>query len=154
MFGRLFNRRRQQDAADDPLPDEVANGAAFYPEDVEDEPPIPMRTEVRPGVLVLVVLLATVVIVTVTGVWQQLPSDVLAAWPWLLIGAGGLWLLIGVITAWAHGTLGGPLLAAIGAAALLEQSGALSGSMVIGGLGLIGLGIALLLRGLTMPRAA
>ena len=128
----------------------AANGAD---EPILDSVPRPRtRVVVRVRLLVLVALLVAALAVMALNITLPLPTELLARWPWLLMIGGVLWLLVGLVTAWPHGTLGGPVVIALGALGLLEQGVMSSGSMVVAGMTLIALGLAVILRGLTMPR--
>ena len=110
------------------------------------------RWVIQPVGLVVILLLVAGLAAALTGVTAQLPAEIVAQWPWLLIGVGALALIIGLVTAWPHGTLGGPALAAIGLAALMQQSGLGAGGMVLAGVLLVALGLGVGLRGLSMLR--
>ncbi len=110
------------------------------------------RTDLRPRVLLVILVIVAALASVALNITDQIPPDLLARWPWVFIIAGVLWLLVGLVTAWPHGTLGGPIVVAIGIAALLDQQQVLSGVMTFSGVVLIAAGLAVMLRGLTMPR--
>lgn len=103
--------------------------------------------------LLLVLLLIAAGVLIAGGAVGQIPPDLVERWPWLLVVLGALGLLVGLVTAWPGATLGGPLLLGLGLVALLDQSAIASTTMALAGAALIALGVAVILRGLTMPRA-
>ncbi len=166
MFRRVSSRFRRGSREDDRLPPAEHGGpdqpyletddtmaANGVDEPILDSVPRPRtRMVVRVRLLVLVALLVAALAVTALNSTLPLPAELLARWPWLLVIGGVLWLLVGLVTAWPHGTLGGPVVIALGALGLLEQGAVFSSSMVVAGMLLIALGLAVILRGLTMPR--
>jgi hypothetical protein len=167
MLRGVSRRFRRQSPEEEPLPPEEDIAHEQEPvlvhdlDDVEDDlvdepadvrPRRAMRTEVRTRVLLVILVIVVALALVAFNVTDQIPSDLLARWPWVFVIAGVLWLLVGLVTAWPHGTLGGPLVVAVGIAALLDQEQVLSGVMTFSGVLLIAVGFAVILRGLTMPR--
>lgn len=161
MMRGVSRRLRRQSPEEELLPTEEAyDSAELQPflveepdEAIEDRRPHrAMHTEVRPRVLLFILLLVVALALVALDIPAQIPAELLARWPWLLVIVGVLWLLVGLVTAWPHGTLGGPLVAAVGVTVLLEQQGVLSGPMTLGGVLLVTAGLAVTVRGLTMPR--
>jgi hypothetical protein len=156
-------RRRETPEADSP-PEEDFDAATEAdsegPPDImvmvnaDAEEPSQTRLVLRYRVLLAVLLLGAAGILIAAGVTDQLPPDLVERWPWLLIVVGGLGLLAGLVTAWPGATLGGPLVLGVGLVALLDQENALaSTTMTLAGAALVALGLAVILRGLTMPHA-
>ncbi len=166
MRKRPFRRRRRpvvqevppllaSEEADEPVAVDVAESAEADAgaDDLQVLRRPRERLAARWRVLLVILLLTAVGVLALTGFMGQLPADVIAQWPWLLVVIGGLGLLIGVVTAWPYGTLGGPPVLAVGVVALLDRSLADSWPMTLAGALLLALGAAVILRGLTMPRA-
>ncbi len=109
------------------------------------------RVVVRFRMLVLLVLFVVAVLLLAGGM-TTISAEVVSRWPWLLVILGMLWLLVGLVTAWPHGTLGGPVVIAIGFVALLDQQLIASSAMTAAGAVMVALGLAVIVRGLTMPR--
>ncbi len=159
ILGRF--RRRSGEVADRPadLMESEVGPDQGYGQDItftgaqvlEAEPLDQTRLVLRFRVLLLVVLVAAAAVLLAGGVFGQL-SGLLELWPWFLVLVGALWLLIGLVTAGATATLGGPVLVAVGLAALLDQQFVPSFAMAAAGAVLIALGAAVIVRGLTMPR--
>lgn len=167
MRKRPFRRRRRpviqgvlpplvaSEEADEPMAVDAAENseADASADDLKASRRPRERLATRWRVLLVILLLAVVGILALTGFPGQLPADVIAQWPWLLVVIGGLALLVGVVTAWPYGTLGGPPVLAIGLVTLLDRSLADSWPITLTGALLLALGAAVILRGLTMPRS-
>lgn len=164
MRKRPFRRRRKpsvevlsslaREEVDESVVDAAEVPASVEPSASLETPRRPReRLVTRWRVLLVILLLVAVGVLALTGFPGQLPADVVAQWPWLLVVIGGLGLLVGVVTAWPYGTLGGPLLLAVGLVALPDQSLGDSWPMALAGALLLAFGAAVILRGLTMPRA-
>jgi hypothetical protein len=152
-----FTRRLRRQPEEPPgtqKPESVATeeAGAIQFEELTSEPEAPERWVVRPAGLIVILLIVAGLVAAIGGLTAQLPPELVAQWPWLLIGVGALALVIGLVTAWPHGTLGGPALAAIGLAALMQQAGLGAGGMVLAGVLLVALGLGVGLRGLSMLR--
>lgn len=166
MRKRPFRRRRRplvqevlpplaSEEADEPMAVDAAEDseADAVADDLKTSRRPRERLTTRWRVLLVILLLVAVGVLALTGFVGQLPADVGAQWPWLLAVIGGLGLLVGVVTAWPYGTLGGPPVLAVGLVALLDRSLADSWPMALAGALLLAFGAAVILRGLTMPRA-
>lgn len=162
---RRFRRRRDEAPIDDEFPPEAdaydgddaepyepEADAGFDEADDFDDDASPVQIGLRWRVLSALLVLAAVGALIASGTINSLPVDLVTQWPWLLVVLGVTWLLVGLVTAWAHGTLGGPLVIALGVVALLDQAAFTStGTVIAGGLTLA-LGVAIFLRGVSMPR--
>lgn len=128
------------------------------PASVEDEPAWTepdaprMRIQVQYRRVLAIVLVLAAILVLAFNLLGDLPADLTARWPWLLIIVGVVALLAGLVMAWPHGTLGGPVLMAVGVVALLDQAFVPAASLMLSGAVMVALGLAVIIRGLTMPR--
>ncbi len=96
--------------------------------------------------MILVVALA---VAAALGLLDQIPTDHVARWPWLLVILGALATVVGLITSWSHAILGGPALAPGGLVALLATATLSEVGLAVAG-GLLGAhGLAVIVRGLT-----
>lgn len=148
-------RRQPEEFPDTQEAASVADGEAAAPiqyEEIATASDEPTGWVIRPAGVIVVLLLVAGLVAAIGGLTAQLPAELVAQWPWLLIGIGVLALVIGLVTAWPHGTLGGPALAAIGLAALMQQAGLGAGAMILAGVLLIAVGLGVGLRGLSMLR--
>ena len=175
MFGRGTRRRAPHDDPAEQPPGDAADYAdddtplvlprpesvhladtlppeAFTRESVETAPPVRWRFVVQPWPLIGVALLVAVLAAAALGLLDQLPAEVMANWPLGVAGLGVILLLVGLVTARPAGTLLGPVLAAVGAFALLPEPFAGSGLAGLVGLVIVALGVGILLRGVTMVR--
>lgn len=156
MASRFIRRLRRQSEETPQTPESEVlatdEAASIQFEELASESGEPERWVVRPAGLVVILLILAGLVAATGGLVAQLPPELVSQWPWLLIGVGALALVIGLVTAWPHGTLGGPALAAIGLAALMHQAGLGAGGMVLAGVLLVALGLGVGLRGLSMLR--
>ncbi len=107
------------------------------------------RLELRPAALIAVILVVALAVAAALGLLDQIPTDLVARWPWLLVILGVLATVVGLITSWSHAILGGPALAAVGLVALLDAATIPSVGLAIAGALLVALGLAVIVRGLT-----
>lgn len=152
MLNRLF---RRQDEASEKLTGQV--DGRFEPHGItlatEETEKLARRSRVRIqiGPLLLIAILI-VTVITLTGtVNVDIPPDTLARWPMVFVVLGAIWFLSGIVTGLPHGTLGGPVLVAIGLLAMQELPGPSLESDMLAGAVMIALGVAVLVRGLTQP---
>jgi hypothetical protein len=107
------------------------------------------RLELRPAALIAVILVVALAVAAALGLLDQIPTDLVARWPWLLVILGALATVVGLITSWSHAILGGPALAAVGLVALLDTATISSVGLAVAGGLLVALGLAVIVRGLT-----
>jgi hypothetical protein len=155
MLKRILRRQDPPEDAHDVM-QEFPEAFVDMPEAVPDETAvaerIPMQTIVRWRRLIGIGLVIAAIVLLAGNVSGAIPPDLLDRWPWVLIVGGALWLLVGLVTGWAHGTLGGPLVASIGLVALLGQQEVVLNLMLVSGAVLVALGLGVIVRGVTMPR--
>ncbi len=118
-------------------------------EETEDGTSSAGRLAFRPAALVVVMLVVALAMASALGWLDELPADLVARWPWLLVALGVLAMVVGLITSWSHAILGGPALAAVGLVALLDPVLIQSGGLTIAGALLVAFGLAVIVRGLT-----
>lgn len=120
---------------------------------VQSEDTTRMRVVVRRGRLLLFVLLLIVSVAFATNVQFAAVNVLRIQWPLALVIVGAILLLAGLVMARAYAVLLGPVLAGIGLVFVLEPGTAFAGNPgLFGGVIMVGLGLAALLRGLSFAR--